>query len=378
MAAARHDKPAGMRAARILFRADAALQIGTGHVMRCLTLADALREQGAACHFLCRPHPGHLIALIAARGHQVTALPPLPEGAAIPASTGYAAWLGTDPARDAADCMAVLGDEPPADWLVVDHYALDRDWERRLRPAARRVLVLDDLANRAHDCELLLDPGIGRGPVDYAGLIPAHARLLAGPEHALLRPEFAAHRAESLARRADPRLRRLLVTLGGVDKDNVTCQVLEALDRTALPAKCAITVVMGPHAPWLAEVQARAARMATPTRVLTGVGDMARLMSDSDLAIGAAGSTAWERCCLGLPSIQLVLAENQTGIAAAVAATGGAVTAASPAAIADLLGDWQATGRLATTLRRIGLAAAAVTTGDGIRHALAAMEAPDV
>lgn len=377
MAAARHGRQSGMRAARILFRADASLQMGTGHVMRCLTLADALRAEGASCHFLCRPHPGNLIALIAARGHQVTELPALTGAAAIPASPMHAAWLGADPARDAADCLAVLGDAPPADWLVVDHYALDRNWERRLRPAARRVLVLDDLADRAHDCDLLLDPGIGRGPAAYAGLIPPHARLLTGPEHALLRPEFAAHRAESLARRADPRLCRLLVTLGGVDKDNVTCQVLEALDRTALPEGCAITVVMGPHAPWLTEVQARAARMAAPTRVLTGVGEMARLMCDSDLAIGAAGSTAWERCCLGLPSIQLVLAENQIGIATALAATGGAVTSPSPDAIANLLGDWQTSGRLDATLHRIAMAAAAVTSGAGSRRVLAAMELSD-
>lgn len=366
-----------MSGGRILFRADASVQIGTGHVMRCLTLADALGARGASCHFLCRPHPGHLIALIAARGHRVSELPPLPAGAAIPPLPAHAAWLGTDAAHDAADCLAVLGGAAPADWLVVDHYALERDWQQRLRPAAQRLLVLDDLADRAHDCDLLLDPGIGRGPADYAGLIPRHARLLAGPEHALLRPEFAAHRAESLARRTRPALRRLLVTLGGVDKDNVTCRVLEALDHSALPAECAITVVMGPHAPWLTEVQARAARMRRPGRVLTGVSDMARLMCDSDLAIGAAGSTAWERCCLGLPTIQVVLAENQIGVAAALAATGGAVTAPTPEAIATLLGDWLARGRLAPTLRRIGAAAAAITTGAGLQHVLAAMELPD-
>lgn len=353
-----------MRAASILFRADASLQMGTGHVMRCLTLADALRAEGANCHFLCRPHPGNLIALITARGHLVSELPAFTGAAAVPTSPAHAAWLGTDQASDAADCLAVLGDVPFADWLVVDHYALDRDWHGRLRPAARWRLVLDDLADRAHDCDLLLDPGIGRGPADYAGLIPPHARLLTGPEHALLRPEFVAHRAESLARRADPRLRQLLVTLGGVDKDNITCRVLEALDHSALPEGCVITVVMGPHAPWLAEVQARAARMTASTRVLVGVDDMARLMCDSDLAIGAAGSTAWERCCLGLPSIQMVLAENQRDAAAALESMEAAIglpdtaslTCALPRALAELGPD-----RLATLSHR----AASVTNGSG-------------
>ena len=124
-------------------------------------------------------------------------------------------------------------------------------------------------------------------------------------------PEFAALRAYSLQRRARPQLRQLLITMGGVDKDNATGEVLTALRVCPLPADCQITVVMGTTAPWLSEVEQLARDMPWPTRVLVGVNDMARLMAESDLAIGAAGATSWERCCLGLPTAMFVLAENQ-------------------------------------------------------------------
>jgi len=322
--------------ALVVFRSDASVQIGTGHVMRCLTLAEALRENGTECLFLCRPHQGHLMDLISARGHRVKALPAFgPESAGWTPRPGppHAAWLGTDQATDAADSLRALEGEERAAWLVVDHYALDREWQTALRPVCDRLMVIDDLADRPHDCDLLLDPNIGRSEADYTGLVPDGVRILLGPRYALLRPEFAAHRAESLARRAQPELRRLLVTLGGVDKDNITCQVLDALDASALTEALEITVVMGPHAPWLAAVRERAQTMRRPTRVLVGVSDMARLMTESDLAIGAAGSTAWERCCLGLPTIQLVLAENQREAALAFSRLDAAVSMPSLAGL---------------------------------------------
>ncbi len=313
---------------RVAFRADASVQIGTGHVMRCLTLADALRLRGAVCLFLCRPREGNLLEMIAARGHGAIALPerrsevPSVSDLALPA---HAHWLGTDWSTDAEDSRrAVAGGT--VDWLVVDHYAVDRRWERAMRSIWRRLLVVDDLADRPHECDLLVDQNLGRTAADYRNLLSPGGQTLIGPRYALLRPEFVALRDESLARRKYPQFRHLLVTMGGVDKDNATSAVLQALDSCDLPPELRITVVMGPHAPWLMQVQAQAAAMRWPTRVLAGVSDMARLMTDADLAIGAAGSTSWERCCLGLPAIQLVLAENQRLIANALANANAAVT----------------------------------------------------
>lgn len=308
---------------RIVFRADASLQIGTGHVMRCLTLADALAMKGADCEFICRAHEGNLIEFIRSKGYSAHALPTLHEASVastltVPAAStpelAHAHWLGATQAQDAEACTPILVAQRPA-WLIVDHYALDAHWERALAPHYLKLMVIDDLTDRPHACDLLLDQTFGRDAADYRLLVPADCTLLCGSQYALLRPEFAALRPYSLQRRARPALRELLVTMGGVDKDNATGQVLQALRACPLPANCRITVVMGATALWLEDVRKQAQDMPWPTRVLVGVSDMAQLMADSDLAIGAAGATSWERCCLGLPTIMLVLAENQRKIA---------------------------------------------------------------
>ena len=323
----------------IAFRADASLQIGTGHVMRCLALADALRERDVQCSFICRPHAGHLLDLITQRGHQAWALSALQEGTSSNhGGTAHADWLGTDWASDADETRKVLTgiDAEPLDWLVVDHYALDQRWERALRSNARRIMVLDDLADRSHDCDLLLDQNLGRTAQDYAGLLSPNTTTLIGPQYALLRPEFAELRPQSLERRAqDPQLKHLLITMGGVDKDNVTGQVLDALQSCTLPPDLRITVVMGPHAPWLMQVQAKSTNLPWPAKVLVGVSNMAQLMAGSDLCIGAVGSTSWERCCLGLPTIQLVLAANHKEAALALTQTGVALSITASETLAD-------------------------------------------
>ena len=309
---------------KIAFRTDASLQIGSGHVMRCLTLADSLIAIGASCRFICREHSGHLLELIRQRGHEAIGLPATISSGSTAAvmadetKLAHAAWLGTDWRNDAAETLNALQGEL-TDWLVVDHYALDARWEHVLRPACRKLMVIDDLADRDHDCDLLLDQNLGRQRQDYASLVPSQCRVLTGPQYALLRPEFATLREYSLKRRANSQVKQLLITMGGVDLANVTGQVLEALKSCPLPADCQITVVMGVTAPWLAQVRELAELMLWPTEVLVNISDMAQRMADSDLAIGAAGSTAWERCCLGLPTLMVVLAENQVEGAKALA-----------------------------------------------------------
>lgn len=301
----------------IAFRTDASLHIGTGHVMRCLALADALRERGAQSTFICRPHAGHLLDLIQQHGHTARALAPADDTFSAPADQCHAKWLGTDWASDASQTQHALGDQV-VEWLVVDHYALDRRWEQTMRPHTRRIMAIDDLADRPHDCDLLLDQNLGRQVKDYDGLLSRHTQTLIGPAYALLRPEFAQWRKYSLQRRTQPQLKNLLITMGGVDQTNATGHVLDALTRCELPTNLRITVVMGPTAPWLAQVQAQVGAIPRPTQVLVGVSNMAQLMAESDLCIGAAGCTSWERCCLGLPAIQLVLAANQKGINSAL------------------------------------------------------------
>lgn len=317
-----------MTSPTIAFRVDASTEIGTGHLMRCLTLAQSLRSEGADCTFLGRRHGGQLGGLIEERGFSALTLDTFAaEGVdtAMPAARPvHAAWLGTSWRVDAAQTLAALGNTCP-DWLVVDHYALDAHWERLLRSRCHRLLVIDDLADRPHDCDLLLDQNLGRQASDYAGLVPKSARVLAGPEFALLRPEFAKMRETSARRRRLAPWRRILVTMGGVDQLNVTGRTLAALARCALPQDCKVTVVMGAAAPWLAHVRTQARQLPYAAEVLVNVLDMARHLSETDIAIGAAGSSAWERCCLGVPTITAVLADNQRSGATALASAGAAL-----------------------------------------------------
>ncbi len=307
---------------RVAVRTDAAVHIGTGHVMRCLTLADQLRASGAEVVFVCREHQGHLCSFIEIKGYRVARLPQAqgaggsdagdqPSPRRLPENKqSYAAWLGVDWTLDAKQTLAVLG-EGVWDWLIVDHYGLDGRWHGTMRQRCRRVMVIDDLAEGWYDCDLLLNQNLGSREADYANGVSPGCRILAGAKYALLRPEFSAMRATSLARRERPQLKQLLLSMGGVDRHNATGAVLAALKNCALPPDCRITVAMGAQAPWLEAVRKTAASVRWDTRVLCDAANMAQLMTVSDLAIGAAGSSSWERCCLGLPTLTVVVAANQ-------------------------------------------------------------------
>lgn len=307
----------GLPNMNVVMRVDASLDIGTGHVYRCLTLADALRGQGAECHFICREHPGHLMALIAERGYPVHSLGE-PAAVAAVGTLAHAQWLGCSQEQDASDCAALLP-SLRADWLVVDHYGLDAQWQAALQPHYGKLLVIDDLADRAHLSDLLVDQNLGRTPQSYQGLVPSQSVLLTGPEYALLRPEFALLRSASLQRRNQlARPEQILVSMGGVDQPNATAHVLTALQDCALSQASHARVIMGATAPWIDEVRSLLQGLRFSSEVLVNVRDMARLMAQSDLAIGAAGGSSWERCCLGLPTLLVTLADNQLPAAMAL------------------------------------------------------------
>ncbi len=295
--------------------------------MRCLTLAEELRTRGASCVFICRPHKGNICGLIRERGFKVLELPDTQVTCKSSAgeAMGHAHWLGTSAMQDAYETLALL-QGTNIDWLVADHYCLGATWERALRQACRRILVIDDLADRLHECDILLDQNLGRKEEDYAELVPEQCARLVGPCYALVRQEFAQLRLASLARRMHGGCRNLLVTMGGVDKNNATSDVLAGLDAADLPDDIQVTVVLGASAPWKDAVRERAKVVRFATEVLVNVSNMAELMRKADLAIGAAGSTSWERCCMGLPTIQVVLADNQVGIASALETSKAAIS----------------------------------------------------
>ena len=313
----------------VVFRVDASIQMGTGHVMRCLTLADALKRKGAKCCFICREHPGNLIATIKKQSHEVYSLPldePYQNDKkdSLDNKLDHANWLGTTQEVDADLSIPILRLLKP-DWMIIDHYAIDRHWEKKLRPYSNHIMVIDDLADRYHDCDLLLDQTLGRCSDDYLPLVPKACKILIGSNFSMLRPEFYEWRLKSLERRKGNEFKSLLINLGGVDKDNAVTQILKALSKCTLSDDLTITVVMGTTSPYIEQVYEQARRIPWLTKVNIGVNNMAELMAESDLSIGAAGSTSWERCCLGLPSIVICLAENQKKVIENLEQSGAAI-----------------------------------------------------
>ncbi len=312
----------------IAFRVDASVEIGSGHVMRCLTLADALGERGYFCHFVCRDLPGNMSAQIRARGHVVQELTKVGDSTVEVSGRrpplAHSSWLGVNWELDAEQSRQALDTIRP-EWVVVDHYALDAEWESAAVPIPAQLLVLDDLADRKHNADILLDQNLGRSSKDYDGLVPDRSLRLIGPEYALIRPEFALSRERALARRGSAEVERVFVSMGGMDKDNSTGKILDILAQGNLPTGCRISVTLSSRAPWLEAVAAQAKQMHCKTDVLVDATNIAELMADADLAIGAGGSTAWERCCLGLPTVVLILAENQAPGARALEKAGAAV-----------------------------------------------------
>ena len=310
---------------QIAFRVDASLQSGTGHVMRCLTLANALRAQGALCRFICRQQPGDLTDLLRQHEYEVLTLPALSNTAMQSKNNApYEDWLMTSWEEDAQQTAEVLAPFSRQNWLVVDHYALDDRWERAVSACYQRLLVIDDLADRPHYADLLLDQTFGRMSADYVGLTNPECKLCCGIDYVLLRPEFDLWRPRSLERKRTGDLRRIMISLGGVDQQNFSQDVLLALCAACLPSELEVCLVLGVSSPWIEETR-KFVKEIHGVELKVAVNNMAELLSHCDLVIGAAGSSAWERCCLGVPTLMLVLVDNQREIAAQLSAVGAAI-----------------------------------------------------
>ena len=325
---------------RILFLADAGPQIGGGHVMRCLTLAAALSDLGASCAFMAPPPVAQLMARFARADIAQAACAP-------------------------ADLVAAASDQS-ADIIVMDHYGLGLAQEQRLMQR-RKLVVFEDLPGRRHTCHLLLDQTLARVASDYAGLVPQAATVLAGPTYALVRPEFCALRLAALARRRQgvsggP----ILVAMGLTDVMGITARVVEGLLSQAEVRNNPIIAVVGAAAPSLPRLRTLAQdhpRLSIEIETL----NMAELMAKADLGIGAGGSSTWERCCLGLPSITVVLADNQADQTRRLAAVGASLALDGRAADFDqALALALSTGFQAPDiLRELGKTASRICDGQG-------------
>ena len=321
------------------FRCDASPLIGAGHVMRCLALAEALAEIGWHIGFIVGSETVSTVPALTASGFNIRTL------------------------RDAHEDVKTLCDAAAegTDLVVVDHYGRDAAFERSCRAFAAKILAFDDAAARDHDCDILVDAGAS-GAAAYADHVPPPARVLAGPAYALVRHSFTARREAALARRVDQPVKEILVSCGATDPNNVTGAVLDALDDVG--DDIAVTVVLSSRAPHAGAVRKR---LRGKARLVLDVENMAEVMTNADLAIGAAGSTAFERAVLGLPSILLTVADNQRGIArqmveAGAAVDGGIADRTLPQRLRELTATLLKDGN---TRRRLAEAASKLVDGRG-------------
>lgn len=296
----------------IVFRADASLHLGSGHIMRCLTLATALKPF-AICHFICRAENGHLAALIQQQGFTVSLL-----SAANP----------IQPSTDASQSLAQLS--TLCDILIVDHYQLGAEYCQIMRQQCHRIMVIDDLANRQHDCDLLLDQNLlPDSALRYTRLVPTHCEMLIGPTYGLLREEFSTTYNE----KREPN--RLLVFFGGGDTDHLTIKTLNALTQLKFQQIKADIVISAVH-PARTEISQRCQQLPG-VELHVQCHYMAKLMHRAGLMIGAGGSTHWERCKCALPGLIVTIAENQLATTAYLDKLGACIWLGNAADISEAL-----------------------------------------
>lgn len=306
----------------VVFRVDASRQIGTGHVMRCLALAEGLQERGVNVSFICAELEGNLIGYLREASYTVHSLPrPAPVSGA--ASSGkaspYEDWLGAPWQTDAEQTRAILANEERrADYMVVDHYALGSGWEETVAPLVHGILAIDDLANRKHACDILLDQNLpGDGDIRYRDLVSDDTVTLLGPRYALLRPEFAeARRASSIRENG---VQRLLIMFGGFDESGETLKALRGLSDASTGIKC--DIIISAHNRHKKAIE-RAASEPGNISLHIQPFDVAGIMSRADFSLGAGGVTLWERCAVRLPSASTIVAENQRAQVQAAAENG--------------------------------------------------------
>jgi len=302
---------------KIIIRTDSSTEIGSGHVMRCLTLAEILKENNAQVVFLCREYFNDFTGYIERKGFSVIKLtsisrwPEGPGGIVFPIN-----WQNYDWEWDAKISQNILSrDFKGFDWLIVDHYGLDWRWETAMRSYVNNIMVIDDLANRNHDCDLLLDQNFQKNlNRRYDSLVSSHCKTFLGPQYALLRLEIL--KAKDKVRERDGKIHHILIFMGGGDPTNETEKALKAIQLINHP-EISVDVVLGGL--FKNKEKIRKLCSAIPNCVCyCQVENMAELMLKADLAIGSSGTTSWERCYLGLPSIILVIADNQKDIAIAL------------------------------------------------------------
>lgn len=356
---------------KIAIRADASVAIGSGHVRRCLALAEQARSRQMEVIFVARELGVDTAAIVEAAGFDCVKLPRPAKPFAPDPDIAHADWAGVSAADDAAETVAMLSRWSP-DWIVIDHYGFDARWHDAVRGSLGcRIAAVDDLADRRLAVDLLVDHNMAADHADkYAGLLHPETRILGGPRFALLGPAYAA------APRYQPSeaVRSIGIFMGGVDAEGLSTRVIEAIDHAGFDG--AVEIVSTRANPRLAALDA-AASTRPATEVTVDLPDLVAFYGRHDLQIGAGGGATWERCCIGVPALALVVAENQRSVVRPLAEMG--VVAAlgdeehnSVPAIADAIG-----ALIADPARRLDLAmrSRALVDGHGAARVVEALAA---
>jgi len=306
---------------KVVIRVDSSAEIGTGHFMRCLTLANEIGNTGGHCHFISRDLGQHFINLLATYNHSFSPLPKSCDtnGKArkkLSAISKSNAWLPLPSREDAQQTIKLLNNNKP-DVLLIDHYGIDNSWHRELRPFANKIFVIDDLADRQLDCDLLLNQTFGMSSEDYMTLLDNQCKQLIGSKYALLRPEFLDLRSKAIEKRNNnTSIHKVLVFLGGGFHSANISVVLDTLNQLNWKKKPIIDLILNREDPVISKLNSGDLSFPFKINLLFNATNVAQLMLEADFSIGSAGSTSWERCSLGLPSLVSIAAENQQNIAA--------------------------------------------------------------
>ena len=294
---------------KVVFRADASSKIGAGHIVRCKTLADELHYRGAEVRFVCSELSGNLMRVLKEAGHQAVILR---SGFESPGDT--LAEIAVGAKAQSVDAMQTVEElaHLEVDWLVVDNYHLDVHWEILLRPHARHVLVIDDLADRRHDCDVLVDPTYGETAERYKGLLSTDTYCMCGSQYALLRPQFIARRPSCVKSIPQVRKMRVHVFFGSTDLFNHTLRFSELLLRHF--AGLQIVAIVGRDNGFRDQLQALSEAHRDRFSWQSDVSDMAASMAVCDVAFGAPGGATWERAALGLPAAYLAVSSSHEKI----------------------------------------------------------------
>lgn len=311
---------------KVAFRVDSGRDIGGGHLSRCITLANALKDKfNAECFFIMREHFGHHVSLIQKAGFSYALLPLKITPNYF--SGNYNDWIGDNIDADVVSTEASINQwsESTIDFLIVDHYGLDTEWESYFVDKGLAVGVIDDLVNRRHSGAFLIDQTCGRKNIEYYDLVPSSMRLFTGENYCLLRPEFLFYRSASLIKRnTEAQSLHIMVNFGSTDPHNHTSRALIGLKSFMSHHKGKVTAVVGSGCPHITTIAQTISELPYQCELLVDVEAMAKFMVNIDLAIGAAGATTWERCILGIPSLLLKTAENQSDVISRVAENGAA------------------------------------------------------